>query len=153
MFKTDNIQPLRVMRRRRLTALPSQSAYTARPIPPLIEGESLLPSSDRVKHTNIQTARRLHKPIFWAATPCTSSPGGKYWHLGGTCCIHQEMLLQMQVVTGSGRKEREPICTATAMKTSKLLSWDSCPWQWHTGESMLYNNKKTFTYNKPNGLI
>jgi hypothetical protein len=63
MFNTDNIQSL-CERRRRSTVLLIQSAYTERPIPPLVEEETTLPSSDcgGWGHADTQTGRILHKP-------------------------------------------------------------------------------------------
>jgi hypothetical protein len=49
MFNTANIQHTRE-RKRRSAALLSQSAYTERPIPLLVEEETPLPSSDRGGH-------------------------------------------------------------------------------------------------------
>jgi hypothetical protein len=46
-FNTDKFSFRLRERRRRSAALLSQSAYTERPIPPLVEQETLLPSSDR----------------------------------------------------------------------------------------------------------
>jgi hypothetical protein len=50
MLNTSSIHSLR--RRRKSSALLSQSAYTERLISPLIEEETLLPSSNRWGHTD-----------------------------------------------------------------------------------------------------
>jgi hypothetical protein len=65
MFNTDNIQSLSERERRgKSTALLIQSTYTERPIPPLTEEETSLPSSDGGRHADTQTGRISHKPTL-----------------------------------------------------------------------------------------